>query len=122
MATVTNTSLVDDLDGSPGAVEVSFSIDQYTYRIDLTESHRSELYDCLETYMASGRQVHGDRAKPKTARGGRLTARTDPAQLAAIRAWAADNSYDVKPRGRVPGAVLAAYEAAHQTAPQEATA
>lgn len=116
MATVTNTMLVDDLDGTPEAVEVSFSIDSYAYRIDLTEQHKSELYDALELYIASGRQVRGDGNKPKQARAGRQPARTDPAQLAAIRAWAADAGHTVKARGRIPARVVEAFEAAHQEA------
>lgn len=118
MATVRTESLVDDLDGSTGAdvATVTFAIDKYTYEIDLTEQHRSSLYDALETYMASGRQVHGEQAKPKPARNGRQPARTDPAQLAAIRAWGNENGHPTKPRGRIPGAIVAAYEAAHQEA------
>jgi hypothetical protein len=116
MATVRTESLVDDLDGAADARTVTFAVDNFAYEIDLTEQHRSDLYDALETYMASGRQVHGERAKPKPSRNGRQPARTDPAQLAAVRAWAAQNGHAVKPRGRVPGRVVAAYEAAHQEA------
>lgn len=36
---------------------------------------------------------------------------------AEVRAWARDNGYEVADRGRIPVAVVAAYEAAHQEAP-----
>lgn len=119
MATVTTTALVDDLDGATtGAATVTFSIDGYKYEIDLTGANKELLYDALEPFMVAGRQIREANAKPKlkAARNGRQPARTDPEQLAAVRQWASQNGHAVKPRGRVPATVMAAYEAAHQGA------
>jgi hypothetical protein len=117
MATVTTTALVDDLDGTTtGASLVTFSVDGYKYEIDLTGANKEKLYAALEPFMVAGRQTREANAKPKAVRNGRQPARTDPAQLAAIRAWALANNQPVKPRGRIAGAIVAAYEAAHQEA------
>lgn len=117
MATVTTTALVDDLDGTTtGAATVTFAIDGYKYEIDLSGANKERLYDALEPFMVAGRQIREANAKPKTARNGRQPARTDPEQLAAVRQWASQNGHAVKPRGRVPATVMAAYEAAHQGA------
>jgi hypothetical protein len=117
MATVTTTALIDDLDGTTTDVgTVSFTIDGYHYLIDLTGANKEKLYAALEPFMVAGRQTREANSKPKAVRNGRQPARTDPAQLAAVRAWAAQNGHAVKPRGRVPGKVMAAYEAAHQEA------
>jgi Lsr2 len=40
-------------------------------------------------------------------------ARTDPAQQAAVREWAAEHGHQLRARGRIPQAVWDAYEAAH---------
>lgn len=117
MATVTTTALIDDLDGATtGASLVTFSVDGFAYEIDLTGANKERLYDALEPFMVAGRQIREANAKPKTARNGRQPARTDPEQLAAIRAWAATAGHTVKPRGRIAASIVAAYEAAHQEA------
>lgn len=114
MATVTTTDLIDDLDGAKGASLVTFGIDGHEYNIDLTGANRERLYEALEPFMVAGRKLRQEGVK--VARNGRQPARTDPAQLAAIRAWASQNGHVVKARGRVPSAIVAAFEAAHQEA------
>jgi Lsr2 len=42
-----------------------------------------------------------------------VLARTDPAQQAAVREWAAEHGYQLSRRGRIPAAVWEAYDAAH---------
>lgn len=104
--------LVDDIDGAPGAVTVPFTVEKYAYEIDLTPDHRRELYAVLEPYMEAGRQILPEPvvdAKPAR----RTQPRIDPEQLESIRAWARRNGYRVADRGRVPAAVLDAYQAAH---------
>src|SRR5438874_2263573 len=98
MATVTQTTLVDDLDGTATDVgTVSFTIDDYHYLIDLSGANKEKLYTALEPFMVAGRQIREANAKPKAARNGRQPARTDPAQLAAVRAWANANGHPTKP-------------------------
>lgn len=111
MATVTTTDLIDDLDGAKGASLVTFSVDGHEYHIDLTGANRERLYEALEPFMVAGRKLRQD---VKATRNGRQPARTDPAQLAAVRAWASSNGHAVKARGRIPRSVVEAFEVAHQ--------
>jgi len=117
MATVTNTSLIDDLDGTAtGAATVTFSVDEHRYEIDLTGANREKLYTALEPFMEAGRKIRQDTAKAKTPRNGRQPARTDPAQLAAVRDWARTNGHQLSNRGRIARSIQDAYEAAHREA------
>jgi hypothetical protein len=117
MATVTNTTLVDDMDATPdGVATVTFSVDNYKYEIDLTGANREKLYNALEPFMEAGRQIRQDTAKAKAPRNGRQPARTDPEQLAAIRTWAREAGHAVSPRGRIAQAIQDAYNQAHQEA------
>ena len=125
MATITTTSLVDDLDGSEAADTVAFALDGVAYEIDLNEENAEKLRDALAGYVASARRADGSRrvdggrrvgrakvakaAKP--ARGSRTA--PDREQTAAIREWARANGHEVSERGRLSASVLAAFEAAH---------
>lgn len=115
MAKKITESLVDDIDGGPAEHTVRFTVDSYAYEIDLTGKHREELYDALEPFIRNGRQVRAEAAKngggkQRKPRG----AKTDPEQLAAIRAWARRQGMQVSDRGRLPASVLNAYEEAHK--------
>jgi len=116
MATITTTTLVDDLDGSEAAGAVTFALDGVSYEIDLSEENAEKLRDALAGYVAGARRVDGGRraakAKPaKAARGARTA--PDREQTAAIREWARANGHEVSERGRLSATVLAAFEAAH---------
>ena len=106
--------LVDDLDGTvlePGAGEtVLFSVDGVAYEIDLTDDNAAALRDLLAPYVAAGRSVSARRPTGQSA----PRARRRPGQqdYSAVRAWAKENGYTLSDRGRVPAAVLDAYEAA----------
>jgi len=105
--------LVDDIDGTvlePGQGQtVLFSLDGIAYEIDLTDENATALRDTLSSYVSAARAVSGGRTRRATAsRAG--SARRD---LAAVRAWAKENGQKVSDRGRVPAAVLDAYDAAH---------
>ena len=119
MATITTTTLVDDLDGSEAADTVAFALDGVAYEIDLNEENAEKLRDALAGYVAGARRADGarrvGRAKvakaAKPARGSRTA--PDREQTAAIREWARANGYEVSERGRLSANVLAAFEAAH---------
>lgn len=105
--------LIDDLDGTvlePGEGEsISFSLDGKSYEIDLTEKHAAKLRDAFATYISAGRRVSAaSAASPATQR-----RRTNQRDYGPIREWAKKNGYTVSDRGRVPAAVLEAYDAAH---------
>lgn len=103
--------LIDDIDGSDADETVTFALDGVSYEIDLTSKHAAELRDALATWIG-----HGRKTTTRVGGGARSTARragADRAQLAKVREWARENGHTVSDRGRIPGAVLAAYEAAH---------
>ncbi|MGP3536400.1 histone-like nucleoid-structuring protein Lsr2 [Microbacterium sp. RD1] len=106
--------LVDDLDGSVleiGSGEtVLFSLDGVAYEIDLTESNAASLRAALAPYIDAGRSVSRTASAPSN---GRKRRRSNQQDYTEIRAWAKDNGYTVSERGRVPAAVLEAYDAAH---------
>jgi hypothetical protein len=102
--------LIDDIDGSDADETVTFGLDGVSYEIDLTSKHAAELRDALATWIGHGRK-HATRGAGTRGTGRRT--QTDRAQLAKIREWARDNGHNVSDRGRIPAAVLSAYEAAH---------
>lgn len=90
---------------------VLFSLDGTAYEIDLTDQNAAALRDALAPYVAAGRSV-STRSAPASARR-RVQKRSGQRDYGPIREWAAANGYTVSERGRVPAAVLEAYDAAH---------
>lgn len=119
MATITTTTLVDDLDGSEAVDTVAFALDGVAYEIDLNDENAEKLREALAGYVAGARRVDGGRRgarakvakSAKPARGSRTA--PDREQTAAIREWARANGYEVSERGRLSANVLSAFEAAH---------
>jgi len=109
--------LVDDLDGTlleVGSGEtVLFSLDGIAYEIDLTDENAAALRDRLAPYIDAARTVSARAAGRGSSGGGRRQKRTGQRDYGPIREWAAKNGYTVSERGRVPAAVLDAYDAAH---------
>jgi hypothetical protein len=107
MAKKVQVTLVDDIDQSTAAETVSFGLDGAAYEIDLSKSNAKRLREALSAYVGSARRV--SRNGRPSARSGRSTARAGREQTQAIREWARSNGYTVSDRGRVPAAVLEAY-------------
>lgn len=120
--------LVDDLDGTVLDVgdgeTVLFSLDGTAYEIDLTDENAAALRDALSPYIAAARSVSARTGSPRSgSNGGRSTGgpgntarvqrRAGQRDYAPVREWAAQNGYTLSDRGRVPAAVLEAYEAAN---------
>jgi Lsr2 len=110
--------LVDDLDGTSSSdiSTVTFGLDGVTYEIDLNEDNASNLRDHLAEFIGSARRTGG-----RVKRGGSPVAGTTGSgrnreQTQAIREWAKKNGHDVSDRGRIPAAVIDAFEAT-QAAP-----
>lgn len=105
--------LVDDLDGGPADETVSFSLDGVAYEIDLSAKNAGEMRDSLSRYVGHARRV-GGRASSRAPRagGGRRRSGGD-SRTAEIREWARANGHKVNERGRIPAAVIEAYEKAH---------
>ena len=108
MAQKVHIVLEDDLDGSDAAQTVSFGLDGTSYEIDLNDKNAAALRDALATYVGHGRKVTGSR------RGRRSAASSNGGHSAKeIRDWARSNGHKVPERGRIPGDVREAFEAAN---------
>ena len=109
MAKTTIVTMTDDIDGSKGAQTVTFSVDGAAYEIDLAKKNSAALLKALQPYIDAGRKVRGVSA------GRRRSAATAkaPRDLAAVRAWATANGYQVSERGRIASAVFEAYDSAN---------
>ncbi|TYL54840.1 Lsr2 family protein [Nocardioides sp. BGMRC 2183] len=108
MAQKVHIILVDDLDGSDASQTVSFGIDGATYEIDLNDEHAEALREALAPYVGHARKVsRGGTRKAKSA------AASGGASPKEVREWARSNGYDVPDRGRIPGEVREAFDAAH---------
>lgn len=108
MAQKVQTLFIDDIDGGEAEGTVRFGLDGSDYEIDLSARHSGELHAALEAYIAHARKI------PGTARRGSTRAGRRPSTIdtVAVRAWAKENGFDIKERGRVPADVLTKYREA----------
>ncbi len=118
MARKVQVILSDDLDEDlPADETVSFSLDGTGYEIDLSEKNAKEMRDAFSRYVQAARKVGRGGGGGRASGGGRSRAtgggRMDREQAGAIRDWARKNGHEVSDRGRIPAAVVEAYEAAH---------
>jgi hypothetical protein len=106
VASRTITLYVDDLDGTEikqgKGGPVSFGLDGQDYSVDLTEKNAAELRKALQPYI----EVAG-KVSRKT---GTKARRSDGPSPAELRAWAADNGFDIPTRGRIPDSIRVAWE------------
>ena len=120
MARITQVVVTCDLeDGEVTASEsVSFSYGGKTYTLDLCKKHLDEVKGALEGYASAGHSAGRGRGRRRAATTGRAPRASRPAasprgeSQAEIREWARAQGYAVGDRGRIPGEVRAAYEAA----------
>ncbi|SIS23766.1 histone-like nucleoid-structuring protein Lsr2 [Williamsia sterculiae] len=94
---------IDDLDGKvlTDFETVRFAVDGKDYEFDTSPAHAEQFRKLLEKYVTVSRL---------TRPGGRSRV---AATSNEIREWALENGYDVNSRGRVPGAIVAAFESNH---------
>ena len=100
--------LTDDLSGAQipaGRGEtVTFSLDGRSFEIDLTAKNANALRKVPRPYIDAGRSIEGSRRRP--------VVRTRVAADAhTVKQWARANGYQVRDRGRIPNAVMAAFDA-----------
>lgn len=111
--------LVDDLDGESEANEsVRFGLDDVQYEIDLTTKNADSLRDALAPYLGHARKVTNGVAKRPASGGSSGRSRSAPAgndrqRVQEIRSWAREQGLTVNDRGRIPGKIIEAYDAAH---------
>jgi hypothetical protein len=110
-----------------GAQTVSFGYDGYDYSLDLCQQHSDDFHNTVQSLISWSsdrtRSGAGRRARrgggAEEAGGGAAAASAprstaDRERLKAIREWARSNGYpDLGDRGRIPQAIVSAYEAAH---------
>jgi len=116
MAQKVDVRFVDDLDGSEAAGTVSFALDGRAYEIDLSDDNAARLRDSLATFVAAARRTGARRARSQrssTSEAPAAPARPSREATAAIRTWARENGHEVSERGRIPKAVVEAYQSAH---------
>ncbi len=105
MAEKVTVTVTCDMPGdNDDAREVAFTWDGHAQAVDLCKSHEDELAGLLR-YLAG----FARRAAPPPPRRSTAARRRG----AAIRTWAQDGGHAVRDRGRIPGDVVAAYDAAH---------
>jgi hypothetical protein len=104
MARTVHVIVTDDIDGSSGAEAVSFSLDGQGYELDLGLPNRQRMQESLQTFIVAGRKI---------GRGTQRRVASRRSDLAAIRAWAADQGLRISERGRISAEVISAYDAGH---------
>lgn len=111
MARTVRIHLFDDIDGSPADETVIFSLDGYSYEVDLTEAHARQLRDAVGPFATAARRTaRGSVATATRTRKAPSPTRTDRDQTQAIRAWAKENDIELSARGRIPRTIVAQYE------------
>lgn len=111
MAQKTTIRLVDDLDGSEADEQVSFALDGKMYEIDLSKANASKLRKILLPFVEKARKA-GTTVRVASVRAprGTVRGREERENAVAVREWGLANGFDVSPRGRIPRAVLEAYD------------
>jgi hypothetical protein len=118
--------LIDDLDqteiadGKGGSVE--FALRGTTYRIDLSDANIAKLEKAFAPFIDAAARTSGPRtgtprssATPRKKTGAsRKSKRVKSGSSAGIRTWAAENGHEISARGRIPAAVVSAYDSAHK--------
>jgi len=107
MAQKIQTLFIDDIDGGEAEGTVRFAIDGAEYEIDLSAQHNEELRGIFKNYIAHSRKTGG-----AARRGARSARKPSAIDTVAARAWARENGYDIKERGRVPASIVTKYREA----------
>ena len=99
MATITNTSLVDDIDGGDAVETIAFALDGRAYTIDLNAENATRIRDDIGAWTESARPVNARSRKARVK------------EATAARAWLRDHGYDIGDRGRIPAELMTIYRA-----------
>lgn len=117
MAKTTVVRLTDDLDGSEADRTIRFGWGAVSYEIDLNAKNAQAFEDAIAPYLSAAQRVTAARhpAAPARASRTRVARAGAVSDHAAVRSWAAGNGHQVADRGRIPAAVLAAFQQAQRT-------
>ncbi|MFE3203801.1 histone-like nucleoid-structuring protein Lsr2 [Embleya sp. NPDC055664] len=104
------TLYTDDITGNEGEdiATHTFGLDGVTYEIDLGQDTYQQLLDALGPYFHAGRKTGTSR---RTAVKAHKTG--DGPDPVKVREWAKAQGIEINARGRVPGDIVAKYQAAH---------
>jgi hypothetical protein len=110
--------LIDDIDKTvipEGKGErIEFSLRGATYRIDLNDTNVAKLEKALAPYVESATKVGRSNGRKGGAKKvSRTMSSARPEEIAQIRRWASTHGHKVSTRGRIPAAVVEAYQTAH---------
>jgi hypothetical protein len=105
--------LIDDIDGTVAVETVRFGLDGKNYAIDLSADNAQELRDSLAGFIESARRDTGKQAARPTSETSVTAGASSRQRTREIRAWARENGYPLKDRGRIAQDVVDAYEAAN---------
>jgi len=105
MAQKVTVELVDDVDGGPADLTLSFGLDGKSYEVDLSDVNAKRLREALAEFVEAARKPG---SSPKTARASQAANREDPR---IVRVWARENDWEISDHGRIPQEVWEAYEA-----------
>jgi hypothetical protein len=105
--------LIDDIDGGEAVETVTFALDGVSYEIDLNEKNAARLRDALAPFVGTGRRIAGRSGGAGRARRAQGQGRSGGNRTAEIREWARNNGHKVNDRGRIPAAVIEAFEKAN---------
>ncbi len=116
MASITNTTYIDDIDGKPADDTVAFALDGADYEIDLSKKNAASLRKVLVEFTAAARPVTrfavSEPKRKRSSKRSQETAAQDAADRELIREWALANDIAVGHRGRISAAVREQYAAA----------
>lgn len=116
MASITNTTYIDDIDGKPADDTVAFALDGADYEIDLSKKNAASLRKGLADFVAAARPVTRFAvSEPKRRQiKKRSASKETAAEREQLREWANNNGLKVGARGRIPESVREQYAAAAQ--------
>jgi hypothetical protein len=111
MASRVSVLLEDDLDGGTADETVTFGLDRQLFEIDLSAKNAIKLRKAIAAYITAGRRVR----RTSVARPSDFPAQRNGQgeNVAAIRASARENGYEVSSRGRISAITRAAYHSAN---------
>jgi hypothetical protein len=108
MATKTQVTIQDDLDGTPEAQSVGFGLDGRAYEIDLSPKNKAKLDEALRRSLRLDEGCLAGRVPTQKRAGG---SGLDREQFQALRDWAAAQGIEIAARGRIAISVIDAYKA-----------
>lgn len=100
--------VTDDLDGSPGAAEIEFSLDGGRWIIDLAPKNQARLRGVLRPYIQAARKVATTSRRNGSPR---RAGEREHSRARAVREWALANGVELPSRGRIAQGYLDAYDA-----------